>query len=277
MALLFITHDLNLVRRFCHRVGVMEKGGWSRAAHRRGVRAPAASLHAQAARQPAAARGAAGRGRCAGAARGARRPRRLPTRAQAGSGKRTLRRRARRDAAAAAAARRSASSANRARARRRSAWRCSRCSRSRARRDHARRHARIDDAAAPRLARDAPAHAGGVPGSVRVAEPAHDGRADRRRGPGAAPAAADAGRARRSASSTMLAEVGLIEAHGVSRRAAALSARILRRPAPAHRDRARRGAAPGGAGARRADLGARRLGAAAGAGAARRAAAPATA
>ena len=26
MALLFITHDLNLVRRFCHRVGVMEKG-----------------------------------------------------------------------------------------------------------------------------------------------------------------------------------------------------------------------------------------------------------
>ena len=26
MAILFITHDLNLVRRFCHRVGVMEKG-----------------------------------------------------------------------------------------------------------------------------------------------------------------------------------------------------------------------------------------------------------
>jgi microcin C transport system ATP-binding protein len=26
MALLFITHDLNLVRRFCHRVGVMERG-----------------------------------------------------------------------------------------------------------------------------------------------------------------------------------------------------------------------------------------------------------
>ena len=26
MALLFITHDLNLVRRFTHRVGVMERG-----------------------------------------------------------------------------------------------------------------------------------------------------------------------------------------------------------------------------------------------------------
>jgi microcin C transport system ATP-binding protein len=34
MALLFITHDLNLVRRFTHRVGVMERGRWSRSAHR---------------------------------------------------------------------------------------------------------------------------------------------------------------------------------------------------------------------------------------------------
>ena len=57
----------------------------------------------------------------------------------------------------------------------------------------------------------------------------------------------------------------------------ALSARILGRPAPAHRDRARGRAAAGGAGARRADVGARRVGAAAGAEAARRAAGAATA
>ena len=89
-------------------------------------------------------------------------------------------------------------------------------------------------------ARDAAAHAGRVPGSVRVAEPAHDDRADRRRGPGAAPAGA--GR-RPSASSwccEMLDEVGLS-------RAPAASTDVLqryphefsRRPAPAHRDRAR--------------------------------------
>ena len=36
----------------------------------------------------------------------------------------------------------------------------------------------------------APADAGRVPGSVRLAQPAHDGRQDRRRGPGAAPARA---------------------------------------------------------------------------------------
>ena len=32
MALLYITHDLNLVRRFTHRLGVMERGRWSRSA-----------------------------------------------------------------------------------------------------------------------------------------------------------------------------------------------------------------------------------------------------
>ncbi len=40
MAILFITHDLNLVRRYTHRVGVMEKGGWS-------SRAPTAEVFAR--------------------------------------------------------------------------------------------------------------------------------------------------------------------------------------------------------------------------------------
>ena len=66
LALLFITHDLNLVRRFTHRVGVMERGklveSWR---HGERVRPPAARLHAALAGQPAAARGAAGGGRCA--------------------------------------------------------------------------------------------------------------------------------------------------------------------------------------------------------------------
>ena len=172
-----------------------------------------------------------------------------------------------------AAARRSASSANRGRARRRSAWRCSRCSRSPTARSRSTAQ-RIDDADRDDAARDAPAHAGRVPGSVRLAQPAHDGRPDRRRGPGAAPA-----RARRAPSATrwslqMLDEVGLGARARRGRRARALSARVLGRPAPAHRDRARGRAAARGAGARRADLGARRLGAAAGAGAARRPAAP---
>ena len=66
MALLFITHDLNLVRRFTHRVGVMERGrlveiGDTAA----GLRPAAACLHPAPAGQPAAARGAAGGRRCA--------------------------------------------------------------------------------------------------------------------------------------------------------------------------------------------------------------------
>ncbi|MCK7579469.1 MAG: hypothetical protein MZV65_29650 [Chromatiales bacterium] len=53
MALLFITHDLNLVRRFTHRVGVMERGRLVETRrHRRGVRAAAAPLHAAPAGQP---------------------------------------------------------------------------------------------------------------------------------------------------------------------------------------------------------------------------------
>ena len=54
MALLFITHDLNLVRRFTHRVGVMERGRLVEMGDTAdGLRPPAAQLHAPAAGQPA--------------------------------------------------------------------------------------------------------------------------------------------------------------------------------------------------------------------------------
>ena len=85
MALLFITHDLNLVRRFTHRVGVMERGKLVEIrADRDRLRRAAAPLHAGAARQPAGARGRAGRRRRAGAGRGARRSRQLRRSAAAG-------------------------------------------------------------------------------------------------------------------------------------------------------------------------------------------------
>jgi len=49
MALLLITHDLNLVRRFADKVAVIGKGDSGRArSDRPGDRAPAASLHAEA-------------------------------------------------------------------------------------------------------------------------------------------------------------------------------------------------------------------------------------
>ena len=62
MALLFITHDLNLVRRFTHRVGVMERGKLVEiGATADGVRRSAPSVHQEAAGEPAAARGAGAR------------------------------------------------------------------------------------------------------------------------------------------------------------------------------------------------------------------------
>jgi microcin C transport system ATP-binding protein len=63
MALLFITHDLNLVRRFTHRVGVMERGHLVEMGATAEVFGnPQHPYTKQAAGQPAAARGAAGGG-----------------------------------------------------------------------------------------------------------------------------------------------------------------------------------------------------------------------
>ena len=78
MALLFITHDLNLVRRFTDRVGVMERGKLVEIGATADVfAAPQHPLHAVAAREPAEARGRADRRRRADAARGARPAREL--------------------------------------------------------------------------------------------------------------------------------------------------------------------------------------------------------
>ena len=61
MALLFITHDLNLVRRFTHRVGVMERGKLVESGATAEVFGnPQHAYTRQAAREPAAARGAGG-------------------------------------------------------------------------------------------------------------------------------------------------------------------------------------------------------------------------
>ena len=66
MAILFITHDLNLVRRFTHRVGVMEKGRLVEQGITADVFArPQDPIHDQAHQQPAAASGTASAGGCA--------------------------------------------------------------------------------------------------------------------------------------------------------------------------------------------------------------------
>ena len=196
MALLFITHDLNLVRRFTHRVGVMERGRLveiGETAH--GVRATRSTRTRASCWQAGPQRIVrAGRGRCADArrrrrrstssfaiARGwfrkaqfdavrdatlqLRRGETLGIVGESGSGKTTL--------GMALLA-------------------LQPISEGRVEFDGAaHRQRRPHDAA-----RDAPAHAGGVPGPVRVAEPAHDGRPDRRRRPRAAPPELAHGRAR---------------------------------------------------------------------------------
>ena len=129
MALLFITHDLNLVRRFTHRVGVMERGrlvetgataevfGNPQHAYTKKLLAsrPQRVVRPVEADAPTLAFGA-------GPARRLQGRRRLVQ--QAASSPRCAMRRS-----SSSAARRSASSVSRARARRRSAWRCSRCRR----------------------------------------------------------------------------------------------------------------------------------------------------
>ena len=234
----------------------------------RGVRAPARPVHGQAHQQPAAARRGAGAGRRAGARGGPRRRRRL----RVGEGlvrQGRVPRGARRDARA--EARRDARHRRRIRLGQDHARHgAARAAADRRRRSHARRHAarrrRPHDAA-----RDAPAHAGRVPGPVRVAVTADDDRRHRRRGRRAAHARTD----ERAAPGAHPRDAGRGRADrgpGHLRRADALPARVLGRAAAADRDRARRDPAPRGAGARRADVRARRLRAAAGAEAARRAA-----
>ena len=60
MAMLLITHDLNLVRRFADRVAVMENGFIVEQGAVDGIRRAAAPVHPQADRQPADARCGAG-------------------------------------------------------------------------------------------------------------------------------------------------------------------------------------------------------------------------
>ena len=109
--------------------------------------------------------------------------------------------------------------------------------------------------AAPRAAR----FPDGVPGSLRLARSAPDRRAHRRR-------AADRAR-RMSIAPTQRARVAaVLKQVGLARRRhGQVSARILRRPAPAHRDRARADHPAEADRRRRAGQRARRLGAGAGA------------
>ena len=193
MAILFITHDLNLVRRFSHRVGVMEKGrlveqGYTSEvfAHprdpytiklinsrpQRTVQPVPADAPMLAAANDVSVDFVSGKGwfgkevfhAVRNATLALRRGETLGIVGESGSGKTTL------GMALLALQPIAAGSV------------------------HARRHAprrrRPRDAA-----RDAPADAGRVPGPVRVAVPAHDHRADRRRGTRAAHAGAHEGRA----------------------------------------------------------------------------------
>ena len=122
--------------------------------------------------------------------------------------------------------------------------------------------ARSSSTAQPHPGQDAPrdaavplAHADRLPGSVRLAQsahvdrPDHRGRADRQRHRRQRKRAARAGPA------------GAARRRHAGQHPVALPARILRRPAPAHRHRPRHRARAGVHPARRADLGARPLGA----------------
>ena len=96
----------------------------------------------------------------------------------------------------------------------------------------------------------APPDADRLPGSLQLAQPAHVGGRDRRRRPAGAQ---DRQRGRAQPHDRPGADRGRARSGG----ARALSARILRRPAPAHRHRPRPGAEAPPDRARRADLGAR--------------------
>ena len=149
------------------------------------------------------------------------------------------------------AARRSAWSASRAAARApRAAPSCSSTSRPPARSTSSARD--LTKLERRRAAQDAPRDADDLPGSVRQPEPAHDGRQHHRRAagdpqPGAR--AREAG-ARPGAAADRRPEPVLRQP---------LPARVLGRPAPAHRHRPRAGGAAELHRVRRADLGARRV------------------
>ena len=130
MALLFITHDLNLVRRFTHRVGVMERGKLVETGPTAAVFASPQHRYTQSLLASRPTRAVAPVDADAPVLVDARDVRVSFEVSDGWLRAAPLRRRPAGDAAACAAARRSASSANRGRARRRSAWPCSRCSRS---------------------------------------------------------------------------------------------------------------------------------------------------
>ena len=112
-----------------------------------------------------------------------------------------------------------------------------------------------EDIARASAARDqaaAQAHADGVPGPLRLAQPAHDGRRHHRRAAALPRPRRDRGRDPRAGRRAAL------DRRPEPEGGAALPARVLRRPAPAHLDRPGARGAPGLHHRRRADLGARR-------------------
>ena len=196
MALLFITHDLNLVRRFTQRVGVMERGKLVEVGATESVFAHPQHAYTKkllASRPQREVQPLAGDapillaakdvGVTFSIARGWFDERSFdarPARRAAAAARRDARHRRRiglgQDDARHGAARPAADLGRDDRARRPA---------------HRRRRAR-------RAAGDEQARPGRVPGSLRVAQPAHDGRADRRRRAGAASRRPVEGRARRA-------------------------------------------------------------------------------